>query len=74
MDIETLEALEERELMEGYKKLGRDSRLMVKTILNTAVLAQEAALHGSMARRGPEYADRRPAPVGAALTGEALHG
>jgi hypothetical protein len=60
---------QEKELLEGYRKLKPGSKIMIKTILNTAVLAQEAALHGNLIHSSPVYLDRQPVPMGEAANG-----
>jgi hypothetical protein len=64
---------QEKELIELFRKMDKETRDLYLSHGRIALVAEEAGKR-ALLNRSPAYADRNPAPIGAALTAEALNG
>jgi hypothetical protein len=68
---------EEKRLLEGYGRLSRKNQLLYLAVITGQTEMEEHArsvIREALAKLDPMYADRNPAPMGAALAEEALNG
>jgi hypothetical protein len=67
---------EEKRILDAYNRLSRKNQLIALAVITGKAEMEENArrIARGLTAPGPMYADRNPAPVGAALAAEALNG
>ncbi|GHU66590.1 hypothetical protein FACS189447_07780 [Spirochaetia bacterium] len=63
---------QEKELIEIFRQMNRETKDLYLSHGRIAIIAEESAKREIL--KGPAYRNRNPAPMGAALAEEALHG
>jgi hypothetical protein len=64
---------QEKELVDLFRKMDRETKDLFLSHGRIALVAEES-VKKALLNRSPAYADRNPAPMGAALAAEALNG